>query len=301
MMNTRLLAVMVAVGASLAEPSLAQDKPQILEQTSGSQDLQENYSIQLRGGYEASVPLDITLSGSGPEFDIRLCEPSVSFLARIEPNDATVKIEYKFEMEVQIPNGEMAFAVGPSNGVQRVLNMGRRLSSVRGSAVLEYGRPFPIVALNQKPLELTVTKSQIPSVKAFSAPWIERDLRYWTARYSVHPTNHFYVAATEVDGGRLKDGMVFWKEGRTLVFVAEPIPDAGECMTWGHALKLDRDTVDTSEDIQGSTYLETHRTWATWVESCISRGKLYTISQENARRCYPNVKLVENPDDATRR
>ena len=301
MVNTRLLAVMIAAGASLAGPSLAQDKPRSLERTSAAQDRQENYSIQLRGGYEASVSLDITLSGSGPEFEIRLGEPSVTFLAMIEPNDATVKIEYNFEMEVEIPNGEMALAVGPSNRFQRVTNMRRSDSCVRGSAVLEYGSPLTIVAINQKPLELTVTKSKIPSVQAFSAPWIERDLRYWTARYSVHPTNHFYVAATEVDGGRLKDGMVFWKEGRTLVFVAEPSPDAGECMTWGHALKLDRDTVDLSENMQGSTYVETHRTWTTWMESCISRGKLYTVSQEDARRCYPTVNLVENSDDATRR
>ena len=89
----------------------------------------------------------------------------------------------------------------------------------------------------------------------FSARWIERDLRYWTARYSLHSTNHFYVGATEVQGGRLKAGLVFWKEERTIVFVAEPNPGASECMTWGHALKLDRDTVDTPEDSHGSTYL----------------------------------------------
>jgi hypothetical protein len=136
----------------------------------------------------------------------------------------------------------------------------------------------------------------------FSAPWIERDLRYWTARYSLHPTNHFYVGATEVEGDRLREGLVFWKEERTIVFVAEPNPDASECMTWSHALKLDRDTVDTPEDSHGSTYLETHRTWVTWMEECISRGKLYTVSQEDAQRNYPAVKrLVTNPDEQTKR
>lgn len=129
----------------------------------------------------------------------------------------------------------------------------------------------------------------------FSAPWIDRDLRYWTASYSSHATNHFYVGATELHNGRLENGLVYWKEERTIIFVGEPNPDAAECMTWGHALKLDRDTVDVPEDGQGSTYLEPHRVWVTWMEECISRGRLYTVALDEARRNYPAVKKWQTP------
>ena len=136
----------------------------------------------------------------------------------------------------------------------------------------------------------------------FSAPWMERDLRYWTASFSSHPTNHFYVGATELQNGRFASGLVFWKEERTIVFVAEPNPDATACMTWRHPLKLDHDTVDTPEDTHGSTYLETHRTWVTWMEECISRGQLYTVSLDEAHRWYPVAKKWQtNQNDETRR
>jgi hypothetical protein len=121
----------------------------------------------------------------------------------------------------------------------------------------------------------------------FSAPWIDRDLSYWTASYSSYATNHFYVGATELHNGQLGNGLVFWKEERTIIFVGEPSSIATECMTWGHALKLGRDTVDTPDDLHGSTYLETHRTWVTWMEECIARGRLYTVSLAEAQKSYP--------------
>ena len=38
---------------------------------------------------------------------------------------------------------------------------------------------------------------------SFHSPGIERCLQYWTANFSPHATNHFYVCATEVDRGDL--------------------------------------------------------------------------------------------------
>ena len=45
---------------------------------------------------------------------------------------------------------------------------------------------------------------------------------------------------------------------------------------------------DTPEEIAGSTYLVTHRMWVDWMEQCLSRGREYVISLEEARRYYPN-------------
>lgn len=123
----------------------------------------------------------------------------------------------------------------------------------------------------------------------FNALWIERDLQYWTACFSVHRTNHFYVGATELDHGRLRRALVYWKEERTIIDVGEPTEDATECMTWHHPLKLDRDTVDTADDVAGSTFLEPHRVWVTWMEECISRGRPYVVALDEARRRYPKA------------
>jgi hypothetical protein len=87
---------------------------------------------------------------------------------------------------------------------------------------------------------------------------------------------------------------VYWKEERILLEYAELEADAPrgtEIQAFHHNLKLDRDTVDTPDDIDGSTYLETHATWVDWMEACLSRGREYVITLEEARRLSPKVKL----------
>ena len=71
-------------------------------------------------------------------------------------------------------------------------------------------------------------------------------------------------------------------------------PPGTEIFAFHHDLKLDRDTVDTPDDIGGSTYLETHRTWVEWMEGCLSRGREYVIILEEARRLSPKVKISDN-------
>ena len=55
----------------------------------------------------------------------------------------------------------------------------------------------------------------------FHSPGIERCLQYWTANYSAHDTNHFYVCATEVDRDDLVEALVYWKEGGRLLDYCE--------------------------------------------------------------------------------
>lgn len=62
-------------------------------------------------------------------------------------------------------------------------------------------------------------------------------------------------------------------------------------------LKLDRDTVDTQEEIGTSSYLETHRTWVEWMEGCIRKGKPYCVLATDARRMFP----VESSTNKTTR
>lgn len=59
-------------------------------------------------------------------------------------------------------------------------------------------------------------------------------------------------------------------------------------------LKLDRDTVDTQEEADTSSYMETHRTWLDWMERCITTGKPYLVLKSEVLRVAPSG----NPPDA---
>jgi hypothetical protein len=123
----------------------------------------------------------------------------------------------------------------------------------------------------------------------FHSPRIERELNFYVATHPLHSTNHFYVGPTKIDHGELIEALVYWKEERTILSYRELEADAlHDIFAWGgHELKLDRDTVDTPEEIAGSNYLETHRQWVDWMEQCISRGKLCCVLAEDARRMFP--------------
>lgn len=127
----------------------------------------------------------------------------------------------------------------------------------------------------------------------FRSQRIERELNFYVANFSTYPTNHFYVGATEVDRGELVEALVYWKEARVLLpygELAADAPNGTEIFAWqGHHLKLGRDTVDTGEDIGGSTYLETHRQWVDWMEQCIAKGKLYVVTTNEAVKLYPEA------------
>jgi hypothetical protein len=125
-----------------------------------------------------------------------------------------------------------------------------------------------------------------------SSKKVERALKFYVARFSTHATNHFYVGVTKLDRKEPLTALVYWKEARLLMDYGELEDDAparAEIFALNHPLKLDRDTVDTPEDIAGSTYLATHRQWVTWMEQCISKGGLYVITLDEASSLFPNT------------
>jgi len=144
--------------------------------------------------------------------------------------------------------------------------------------------------LHEKPLSV--------KTGTYKAPRLQRELNFFVSNYSSHETNHFYVGPTEVSHGKLISAWVYWKEERTLLTYAEPdsdTPEGAEAFAWTHHfdLKLDRDTVDTPDDINGSTYLETHRQWVDWMEQCVKKGKSYCVLKTAARKIFP-----KSPDNA---
>jgi hypothetical protein len=125
---------------------------------------------------------------------------------------------------------------------------------------------------------------------------IKRCLQYWTSNFSTNATNHFYIGAAPLSDGTTV-ALAYWKEERTILEFSELAADApkgAEIEAWIQDLRLDRDTVDTLEDVGGSNYLVTHRTWVDWMEQCLSRGRECVVLFEEARRFYPAEKI---PDD----
>jgi hypothetical protein len=127
------------------------------------------------------------------------------------------------------------------------------------------------------------------------SPCVKRCLEYWTSNFSTNATNHFYVGTVRPRGG-FADALVYWKEERTIIEYCGLDPDApkgAEIEAFHHDLRLDRDTVDTPEDIGGSTYLITHREWIDWMEPLLLRGREYVITLDEARRLSPKRKIPE--------
>jgi hypothetical protein len=128
------------------------------------------------------------------------------------------------------------------------------------------------------------------SNSSLKSPRIERELNFYVATHPWHTTNRFFVYPTNFQHGRPIGAMVYWKEERTILRYNELEPDAvHDVFAWrGREVKLDRDTVDTQEEIGGSDYLETHREWLEDIERCISRGKEFSILKADAQRSFPN-------------
>jgi hypothetical protein len=129
------------------------------------------------------------------------------------------------------------------------------------------------------------------------SPLIKRCLLYWTSNFSTNATNHFYVGRAKPARG-WHDALVYWKEEREIIEYAElacDLPAGAEIFAFHHPLKLDRDTVDTEDEMFGSNYIETHRTWVEWMEQCLSRGREYVITLEEARQLSPKEDLRFDP------
>ena len=128
----------------------------------------------------------------------------------------------------------------------------------------------------------------------FRSPGIQRCLEYWAANFSQQSTNHFYVCATEVDQGELVRALVFWREGGRLLDYAE-MPAGAEAQAWRLRPKVDRDAVLTDESISRGNDVIPHSVWLRTVRECITRGREYEVTLEQAEAAFPKVAQPAKP------
>jgi len=129
---------------------------------------------------------------------------------------------------------------------------------------------------------------------SFHSPGIERCLQYWTAHFSAHAANHFYVCANEMDRGDLVGALVYWREGGRILDYSE-VPKGAEAQAWRLRPKVDRSAIFTDERISGSNDLVPHRVWVRWMKHCISEGKEYVVTLEEAKAAFPPAKVPAKP------
>lgn len=131
----------------------------------------------------------------------------------------------------------------------------------------------------------------------FNSPNLERCLQYWTANYSSHPVNHFYVCATDLDQGDLVEALVYWREaGRLLDYVE--VPRGAEAQAWRLRPKVDREALATDEDVSNSNHVVPRRVWLRWINQCITDGKAYVVPLKQAREVFPKLKPPRSPAGA---
>jgi len=125
----------------------------------------------------------------------------------------------------------------------------------------------------------------------FRSAGIERCLQYWVVHYSAHPTNHFYVYATDVYGGDLVQALVYWREGGRILDYAE-VSQGNEPQAWRLRPKVDRNAVLTDERISASNDLVPHRVWTRWMNQCITSGREYVVTLKQAKAAFPKARGV---------
>ena len=123
----------------------------------------------------------------------------------------------------------------------------------------------------------------------FNSPGMERSLQFWTANFSSHGTNHFYVAATEMDRGELVRALVYWREqGRILDYLEEP--KGSEALAWRLRPMVDRDAILSDEKVGISNDLVPHRVWNRWMKECITSGREYVVTLSEAKTAFSGSK-----------
>jgi hypothetical protein len=162
------------------------------------------------------------------------------------------------------------------------------------AVVKQTAKGLPAFLLLAIPLLAGCVHSKAPRFDpaAFTSPGIERSLEYWTATYSLHGTNHFYVCATELDRGALVRALVYWREeGRILDYLEEP--RGAEAAAWRLRPMVDRDAVMSDEKISISNHLVSHRVWVDWMKQCITSGREYVVTLKEAKVVFPRPKEAE--------
>jgi len=94
-----------------------------------------------------------------------------------------------------------------------------------------------------------------------------------------HVTNHFCVVGYEWPDGGIQV-WVNWREQKTNILwdgnEDRELRELG-LMATRRNLRLGKDTVETNNDIGGSTYLVTRRWWQGIADDCMANGEKYTI------------------------
>ena len=132
----------------------------------------------------------------------------------------------------------------------------------------------------------------------FRSPGIEPCLHYWTANFSSHAVNHFYVCATDLDQGNLVEALVYWREEGRLLDYAE-MPPGAEAQAWRLRPKVDREAVLTDEKISSSNHVVPRSVWRQWVRQCISDGKEYVVTLTEAQAAFPKPRQSSPPANAS--
>jgi hypothetical protein len=73
---------------------------------------------------------------------------------------------------------------------------------------------------------------------------------------------------------------VHWKEERVLIlWDGSEYPDSRDkgLIHTRRNLELDKDTVETEEELNGSTYLETRAWWESVAKDCDAHGEKFTV------------------------
>jgi hypothetical protein len=89
-----------------------------------------------------------------------------------------------------------------------------------------------------------------------------------------------------VDCEDLVEALVYWREGGRLLDYCE-VPKGEEAQAWRLRPKVDRTAVLTDEQISASNDMVTHRVWIGWVRRCITNGKEYAVTLEEAAAAFP--------------
>jgi LysM repeat protein len=193
----------------------------------------------------------------------------------VQPGDTFTKIAMQFE----IPVSQLE-RLNPD--AKPYLKIGQKLHVPVVSTVRLIQ---PLTAFtNEGPLHVTGPYPDSPTLR--------RCLEYWTSNFSTNAVNHYYAGAIKPHGNEYPEAWIYWKEERTLIEYDGLTPDApagAEIEAFRGTWQLDHDTVDTPEEINGSTYLETLPVWVDWMEGCISHGREYVIPLTEARRLSPKT------------
>jgi hypothetical protein len=149
----KTLVLLIAILASIAT-GFGQNPPQkrvavsnrpSIDSPAGDNNLGENYSVKVQGGIGDSKPIDITLSGNGPQFSISLTEPILKMELRIGKKRELLAVSYAITAYIPVPSGNGAMSYPDT--------------VVKGTYYATLGEPFTVLKVGEKTLTFQIDKS----------------------------------------------------------------------------------------------------------------------------------------------